>query len=288
MNTTARKILGAGSLALAVASCNAPRTQIVVVVDTDLAVPSSVGSLRITVRDPNGGESEVRSISLVGHKDMQCADSVGGTRFCVPLSFLLVPKERRPQDSMVDLTVDGVEGVDALTGRVRVSYHVRIPFAPGRTLRLPVFLSRSCEQILCANGLTCVEDGVCVPVEQALGVTVVDPTTGASTDAPVPGIDASEPIDVRSRRNQRDTGVSDDAAAGFDALDARGMPPMDGGMPDVHTGRDASDTGIADTCPGALMRCGDNCVNLNSSTQHCGRCNNECPSGMRCQSGMCR
>lgn len=293
MMTTARKILGAGSVALALASCTSPRTQIVVVVDTDFAVPASVGSLRVTVRDPNGGESEVRSISLAGHKDLECTDSVGGTRFCVPLSFLLVPKERRPQDSMVDLTVDAVEGNDALTGRVRVTYHGRMPFAPGRTLRLPVFLSRSCEQILCANGLTCVEDGVCVPVDQPLGVTVVDPTTGANTDTPVPFLDASEPLDVRSRRNQRDSGASDSSDGstgldGSDVADAHGMPPMDGGMPDVQRDRDAADSGIADTCPGALMRCGDNCVNLNNSTNHCGRCNNECTPGTRCQAGTCR
>jgi hypothetical protein len=303
MSTTAHKILALGSLVGMLNSCSAPRTQIVVLVDTDFAVPSEVGSLRVTVRDPNGGEDEVRSITLAAVSGAECAESNRSTRFCLPLSFLVVPKERRPQDASVELTVDGVEGADALTGRVLVSVRARLGFLPGRTLQLPLFLSRSCEQVVCPSGQTCVEDGVCAPIERPIGVTVIDPRTGMTLDAGLDAGDASEPLDVRSRR--RDGGA--DGGSGRDAADSS---IFDGGedvardaMRDVvrdamrDVARDTTRDDVPDNVPGDvpgdayLARqswCGSRCVNLLSSESHCGRCNNRCIDPAVCTDGQCR
>jgi hypothetical protein len=265
MSTKTHQTIALGSLVGALVSCAAPRTQIIVVVDTDLVVPTQMGSLRVTVLDPNGNESEVRSITLAGNAGAQCADSA--TRYCVPLSFLLVPKERRPESSPVELTVDGVEGSDALSGRVRVSVRARLAFMPGRTLRLPIFLSSSCQQVVCAAGLTCVEDGVCVPIERPIGVAEIDPRTGTPVDVAI--ADASEPLDVRSRRPNRDADTQDRPAIDAQSNDVSADVP-------------------SDACPAALISCGARCVNTQNNQQHCGRCDNQCAGSTRCSMGECR
>jgi hypothetical protein len=67
--------------ALALASCVAPRTQIVVAGDTDYTVPAEVGSLRVTVVDPGGGRElregdHARGRGVAGMRGRADADEV--------------------------------------------------------------------------------------------------------------------------------------------------------------------------------------------------------------------
>ncbi len=42
------------------------------------------------------------------------------------------------------------------------------------------------------------------------------------------------------------------------------------------------------TCSGGLTLCSTGCVNLDTSTAHCGACGRSCPSGNTCQNGACK
>jgi alpha-tubulin suppressor-like RCC1 family protein len=196
MRFALRRLLQIHALVASVSGCRAERTQIVVLVDTDYAVPAGIGSIRVSVtRD---GAETVRAITLDGLAAEGCRDVAGGGRFCVPLSFLVVPDSRTSSESPVEVRIDGVVGADALAGRALVQRRARLPFAAGQTLRLPMFLSRTCEAVQCAADETCVEGGRCVAVDQPPGVIVIDPRTGVALDAAVSdaGIDR-ESIDVR-------------------------------------------------------------------------------------------
>jgi hypothetical protein len=219
--------------ALSVTSCVAPRTQIVVVVDTDYAIPAEAGSLRITVDDPGGGEHTVRAITLAGSSRGGCTDAPNGARFCIPLSFLMVPMQPRDATKPVQVTVEAVVGADGMSGRALVSRTARMPFAYGQTLRLPMFLARACESVQCGAGLTCSEGGQCIPIDQPPGLSLIDPTTGLRLDAGV--VDAQSGSDATALEDS--TLPNRDSAPLRDAMSLRdvmgGMPDVMSGMPDV-------------------------------------------------------
>jgi alpha-tubulin suppressor-like RCC1 family protein len=223
-----------------VSGCRAERTQIVVLVDTDYAVPAGIGSIRVSVvRD---GAESVRAIPLSGLAEEGCSDVAGAGRFCVPLSFLLVPDSRTSSDSPVEVRIDGVVGADAIAGRSLVNRRARLPFSIGQTLRLPMFLSRTCEAVQCAADETCVEGGRCVAVDQPPGVSVIDPRTGAVLDA-----------------GSQDAGLDRDA--------------MDGTITAVDTGADERDASVdgdasdrADVASGASPCATRTCAAIDSIT----------------------
>jgi hypothetical protein len=43
-----------------------------------------------------------------------------------------------------------------------------------------------------------------------------------------------------------------------------------------------------DRCSEGQTRCGERCVNLQSSERHCGSCSNRCPEGSECVDGVCQ
>ncbi|MFO0558678.1 MAG: hypothetical protein U0269_11745 [Polyangiales bacterium] len=227
----------------------APRTQIVVAVDTDYAVPAEVGSLRVTVLDPAGGENTVRAITLAGAAARGCADGPMPTRFCIPLSFLLVPKTGRVSSAPVNITVEAIAGTDGMNGRALIARSARIPFAMGQTLRLPMFLPRACEGVVCGDGLTCVEGGRCVPVDQPPGVVVIDPTTGLSIDASGDGATSAPDVTLVDDATASDAMMVRDVMTGMRDV-MTGMPDVMTGMPDVMTGMRDVMTGMPDVMTG--------------------------------------
>jgi hypothetical protein len=66
-----------------------------------------------------------------------------------------------------------------------------------------------------------------------------------------------------------------------------GSSPEDGSSPDVQAPVDvAGDTGAGCNAPNTM--CGTACVNTNTSSEHCGACNNACGSSETCSAGVCR
>ncbi len=108
-------------------------------------------------------------------------------------------------------------------------------------------------------------DGLTPDAEVSVDVT---------TDTGVPPIDTGVP--------PTDTGVPP-IDTGVPPIDT-GVPPVDTGVPPVDTGVPPVDTGV---CGPTQTLCGSDCVDRQSSTNHCGACGNVCSSGQSCVSGRC-
>lgn len=179
----ARRLLAHLTIAALLASCSKPATQLVVVVDTDYAVPEELAEIRARIEAPDGTEVSAASFALTG------ADQPQPTRFVVPLSFGVVPVDG---DASRRLEVI-VSGMDP-EGRRLVVRSARTGFIEGRTLRLPMFLLRSCESVECGEGQTC-DEGVCVPNEiDPMDLDPVDP--GDELDGSIGAVDASDRMDA--------------------------------------------------------------------------------------------
>lgn len=200
------------------ASCRSARTQIVVVVDTDYAVPTRVGALRLRIADPRDGTPVIQPIVLKGQSATGCTDTRSAARFCVPLSFLLVPAANRSGNAPAEVTIDAVSGDDPINGATLVSRSARLAFAPGQTLRLPMFLSRDCEGIVCPSDFTCSEGARCVPIDRPPGVVQLDPNNGRVLDGAV--FDGGEPDAVDPIDSSSDSVADADSAAALDTVDA--------------------------------------------------------------------
>lgn len=172
-------------------ACVSPRTAVVVVVQSDLAAPAELASVRAAV-------------GAGGCADGACVhDFVTGAPDALPFSFVVEP---RGGDASARFTL-GVAARDA-AGRVIVERHVESGFVAGRTILLRVALERACRGVTtCAGSDTCVA-GACVTrvVDPGL-LPVVTPgreldglgDAGAPTDAPLldaPPIDVGPPVDV--------------------------------------------------------------------------------------------
>ncbi len=142
-----------------------------------------------------------------------------------------------------------------------------------------------------------------------------------TSDADVPAMDNAPPGDAGDEMpdviatldamDAVEPEVSIDVAGAVDAPDADDAPPS-GDTLDSGDTSDSNDTSsVADTtdtvdvldandsgdgrddvesdlsCPTGQTRCSSTCRDLNSDPLHCSRCDNACPSGTRCLSGVC-
>jgi len=143
------RLAPAVALVAGAAGCESPATQLVVVVDTDYAVPGEMGIVRARVLDGEGGEVSSAEFTLVGEDGGETE-----TRFRVPFSFAVVPIDDDP-GRRVTVEVDGLTRTEGfLVGR-----RARTGFVEGETLRLPMFLTSACEGVTCPEGQTCAEGG---------------------------------------------------------------------------------------------------------------------------------
>lgn len=65
------------------------------------------------------------------------------------------------------------------------------------------------------------------------------------------------------------------------------VAPGDASVTDLGRGGDAGDVDGGIPCPPPSVTCGGACVDLRSSSAHCGRCENACPSRQACVSSAC-
>lgn len=119
--------------------CTTPPTQLVVVVDTDLAVPTEVATIVLRLRRANGGLIEEASVAVSSHAEL-------------PLSLAVVP----PEGDVSATVLVEAEARDA-SGAVVVVTTARTGFVAERSLLLRVLLTRSCLGITCGAGETCIE-----------------------------------------------------------------------------------------------------------------------------------
>lgn len=187
-------------------------TELLVVTDTDLAVPAELDTVRFVVRGPSGDEQ--RAEARWGE---------GGAR---PAVLGLV----RRSESAGPLEIDVIgerSGVEILRRSARVS------FVPGRASMLRMDLLRDCVGSTCGPGSTCGDAG-CRSIDVAPS-EVVDwsgdpapldggaPPMDASVDATMPPVDSSTPdapIDAPARECEPGDPCDDGVACTIDACDA--------------------------------------------------------------------
>ncbi|MCC7537082.1 MAG: hypothetical protein IT379_12750 [Deltaproteobacteria bacterium] len=240
-----------------VLSCDdAPRTEIVVVVDSDLSAPGEIDRIEIDVVGP----------------DEQTL-STGGDLADEPL-----PRSVGVVHEAGDLQPVEVRARGLLGGRLVVERVVRTGFVKDETVVLLVALLRSCAGVTCGGAQSCGEDGCASP--DVAGVTLpswtgTEPRIG---DPPPPPRMDGGPRDAGPPPPPADSGPRD---AG----------PGDASVPDAGPGLDA----CMPTTEACNMR-DDDCDGMVdedfdlTSADHCGACNAACRGMGRvcCPDGVCR
>lgn len=168
-------------------ACTTPRTQILLVTDTDLAVPSELDRMRVEVRSPGG--------------DVQVAEARFGPGELPPPRVVgLVNTDGRL--GPYSLLVQGTRGASEI---VVVERRAELSFVAQRTMVLRVELSRACTAVTCGATETCAA-GACRAVE-------IQPEELEEWDGqvPIPMLDASvpPPDDAGGADAGRDSGGAD-------------------------------------------------------------------------------
>lgn len=131
------------------AGCSTPSTQLVVVVDTDYAVPTGLASISSQVLDAAGAAVSTHDFTLT-----DVASPADPTRFALPLSFGVVPL-----DGDVSRRLTAVVQGRSAAGVVLVERRAVTGFVTGQRLRLPMFLAQACAGVACPADQTCTELG---------------------------------------------------------------------------------------------------------------------------------
>jgi len=262
------------------AGCAPALTEIVVVVDSDYAVPSELDAVEITVMTPVGEHDPVRSM-----------------RPALPVSLGLV--HRGGPLGPLRLDVRGTRG-----GTLVVSRSAVVSFVPGEVRELRMDLLRVCEGVLCPEQSTCVA-GACV--SSALPPSALPPWTGEHPlDAGT--LDGSTVDDAGPDAIASDAALDDAAVNDTNLPDAMDAGRRDAGEPDIG-GADAActctldhatsrctpsgctiescETGWSD-CDGMAVTGCERSIRTNAN---CGDCNRVCGAmnaTTSCGDGVCR
>ena len=168
-------------------ACDAPATQLVVLVDTDFEVNEELRSISAVVLDGDGQEVSAHDFALADD-----AASPGPASFAMPLSFAVVPVGG---DASRRVTVH-VRGL-AADGATLVSRRAVTGFIDEEQLLLPMFLSSACRDVTCPAGQTCTERGCIDEVVPPQSLPVVRPgdelkLDGSVTDRDGGAVDAGD------------------------------------------------------------------------------------------------
>jgi len=144
---------------LTVAACKQPATEIVVVVDSDFAIPADASEIRAQIKD-GGNVLAEHSFSLVAR-----GTSPSAGQHALPFSFAVLPWEDDPSRKVaIELGAIARDHVEPRLIRRAVT-----SFIDGSSLALPMFLAQRCEGMVCEPGQTCGLEGcVAEDVEPAL------------------------------------------------------------------------------------------------------------------------
>ncbi|UJR79574.1 formylglycine-generating enzyme family protein [Sandaracinus amylolyticus] len=139
-------MLAASLIAILSSACHAPLTQLVVVVESDLA-PAQIARVRLEIDD----ERHEVSVSGAGAQGL-------------PFSFGVRARDGHA-DQTVTIAATALDDDDAIT----VSTRAIVPFVRGETRRVVLRLEAGCIGRTCADGQTC-RAGLC----EALAISVAD------------------------------------------------------------------------------------------------------------------
>jgi len=266
--------------------CASELTEIIVIVDSELAVPGELDEIVVTTEGASGLPKGAS------------ANLVGAGAASMPVTVGLRPGGA--QDGPVTIRVRG-----RLAGAERVSAQIRTRFVVGARLVLRIDLAAECVGILCdANAETC-RNGFCVPSE-------VDPAELPRFNGTLPGMTEDAGRDLGPRDGGLDP-ARDGALICTSSADCDdGNPCTDDACGPIGCSNtansapcnDGSACTLADTCrggacaPGASIACtdGNPCTSDGCDPSiGCvfpafdGPCNdgNACTTGEVCSAGSC-
>ncbi|MEY4509310.1 MAG: hypothetical protein RLZZ450_1432 [Pseudomonadota bacterium] len=277
MEMTTGRLLFALLCLCACQSDTVARTELLLVVDSDLRVPEQLDRLEVHVEGPAGVAQDASA-------DLNDVENP------LPRSVALV-HEGGPLGPVHAI----VRGTRA--GAVVLTREARLSFVAGKTLILPMHLASGCVGVSCGD-LTCSEGGctsIDIDIDSLLPYAGQEPrlstTDGGSgdVDAAVIVVDAATPdasvvVDAGgSDAGQPDTGVTAPRDAGSDA----GIKTDAGTRPDAAVCNPTPElcNALDDDCDGRV----DNGFDLMTDANHCGSCPTRCGgSTRRCCAGVCR
>ena len=179
-------------------ACSPDRAQLVVVVRSDLLIPSELDAIQVELLETSNSQMELRTIRITE----------------LPVSFGIAP--RSDLDQPVHLRISAMHG-----GTATFSTEVRTRFVSGRVLRLDVFLASRCIGVTCADNQTCRRPG-CQPIE-------IPPETLPENNTDAGPEDGG--VDAGAMDGGVDAGTMDAGGMDAGAMDA-GM--VDAGMMDAN------------------------------------------------------
>ncbi len=242
-------------------ACGGPTSEVILSVDTDLAVPSELDSVRFTVVRA-GREPVERSASLL-------SESVP-----IELGLLHDGGPLGPVDAWI---------IGSLAGEEIVERRVRFDFVRGQSRVVRIELSRACVGVACPDDETC-EDGMCRPVElrpDELPPWMIDGGTGCGTEV------------CNGADDDCDGSIDEDFDLSTSAEHCGGCGRRCVQGPGASAA--ACEAGVCvQTClPGRGDCDGDaanGCENNLDEVDHCGSCANSCTrfeAEMNCNEGRC-
>lgn len=242
--------------ALALVGCGqetkASLTEIVVVIDTDLAVPDQIDEIEVIAIGPNGAEK--KAYALLGKDAPMLPRTVGLVHEAGPLSPLNITVAGRRKDKLV------------------LKREATLAFLKGRTLVLPMHLVSSCLGVVCDEGETC--------TERRCDDARIDPESldAWSGDKPRLELDDGGGHGTDGGMDKPDGGGSIDAS----------MPTDGGGNGGTDSGMCMPK---AETCNGLDDDCNDKIdegFDLSTDPQNCRECGVVCRAPRRkCCDGVC-
>ena len=192
-------------LSVLVAACSRPATQLVPVIDSDLPA-DDIQCVLVEAAEYTGGAFTPTMSPALFHVNRS-----GPRMVSLPFSMGIVPPASGHR-ARVEVRTHALRSCEDLTTQANrtVTRIVRTGFRQDQSLRLPIFLSASCADVVCGEGQSC-EGSTCVAIPFTEpgtlrtanpGDELIDPDmdAGARMDAPTmdaPALDAASPFDTR-------------------------------------------------------------------------------------------
>ncbi len=272
MRVALRSWLLASCAAMSATACVTEATSLLVIVDTDIPPDLSL-TVRVTARAGDVSISDGRRDVSWNRIALDAGPSPGA--FALPASFGVRPNG--PRDQLFTLLVEGV------TGRYTVRRSIRARFTPGRSLRLPVFLSARCGEP--ATDCTSVPAAMCT-VQQSCEERMQ--TCGNAGTCVSVGV---QPIDPRATDASGATDSSaNDSAATSGCGQGRSCCTAGAicGAGETCTSLDnCAVCGEGHACCESGSLCPVNHVCSDGACRPCGAADGPCCDGERCSAGTC-